>query len=419
MLGSWLTDNRKPDRLEYDLILIEMIGVPADKLARPAGDRIGHRGGRASDRRRPGAGARGESRDRRTGPPLRCRRARAASHDYETHLAISTTSWISCPVPFKKTDALRQIASVPGLFPGSYLIVDNQDTSGACLGWLRDNVLTPDDGLQPQSEISFESLTALAATAPAGSGRVLFTPWMWGQRTPVDDKYARGGFYNLQLRTTRADLVRAVLEGIAYNNRWLLESVERFAKRRLDPLRIVGGGAASDLWCQVHADVMSRPVERISEPVHTSLRGAGLLAGMALREVDPDELRTLVPVEGTSGPTRRTARCTTVCTPSSRSSTLRSRVCSAASTGGPAHLDVAADRLRLDQDLRAVVLSHRGGGGSGPTSMSVDTRPDRVPVSNRMSAPGATATTMSPLTALRQESRRRRRARSAGRRSAL
>jgi xylulokinase len=93
-----------------------------------------------------------------------------------------------------------------------------------------------------------------------------------------------------------------VLEGIAYNNRWLLESVERFAKRRLAPLRVVGGGAESDLWCQVHADVMSRTVERISEPVHASLRGAGLLAGMALREVDPDELRTLVPLEGTFRP---------------------------------------------------------------------------------------------------------------------
>ncbi len=301
MFGCWLTDNRKPYRLEYDQTLIEMIGVPADKLAplRATGSVIG-------------VVAPAVAADLGLAPGVKVvtgvpdlHTAAAGSgcvHDYETHLAISTTSWISCPVPFKKTDALRQIASVPGLFPGSYLIVDNQDTSGACLGWLRDNVLTPDDGLQPPAEISYESLTALAATAPAGSGRVLFTPWMSGQRTPVDDKYARGGFYNLQLQTTRADLVRAVLEGIAYNNRWLLESVERFAKRRLAPLRIVGGGAASDLWCQVHADVMSRTVERISEPVHASLRGAGLLAGMALREVDPDELRTLVPVEGTFRP---------------------------------------------------------------------------------------------------------------------
>ena len=240
----WLTDNRKPYRLEYDQTLIEMIGVPADKLAplRATGSVIG-------------VVAPAVAADLGLAPGVKVvtgvpdlHTAAAGSgcvHDYETHLAISTTSWISCPVPFKKTDALRQIASVPGLFPGSYLIVDNQDTSGACLGWLRDNILTPDDGLQPPAEISYESLAALAATATAGSGRVLFTPWMSGQRTPVDDKYARGGFYNLQLQTTRAELVRAVLEGIVYNNRWLLESVERFAKRRLAPLRIVGGGAAS------------------------------------------------------------------------------------------------------------------------------------------------------------------------------
>jgi xylulokinase len=105
------------------------------------------------------------------------------------------------------------------------------------------------------------------------------------------------------LRTKRANLVRAVLEGVAFSNRWLLESVERFVGRRLDNIRIIGGGARSDLWCQIHADVCNREFERTADPVHASLRGAGLLAGLALEAISPDEVRELVPVDRRFVPT--------------------------------------------------------------------------------------------------------------------
>jgi xylulokinase len=221
--------------------------------------------------------------------------------DYQTHLAISTTSWISCPVPMKKTDVLRQIASVPGLTPGRFLVADNHDTGGLCLQWLRDNVIGPADGvLDGQVDApppSFDALTALAGRVPAGSGDVLFTPWLAGERSPVDDRHARGGFHNLSLATTRAHLVRAVLEGVAYNSRWLHDAVERFVRRRLDPVRVIGGGATSDLWCQIHADVMGRTMERVAEPLHANLRGAATLAAVALGEVDLEEIAGLVPVD--------------------------------------------------------------------------------------------------------------------------
>lgn len=301
MVGTWLTDNRHLDRLAYDPSLVARIGIPAHKLPplRPTGSVLGEVA--------PGVAAElglGPGVSVVTGvPDLHSAAVGAGSiAAYETNLAISTTTWISCPVPFKKTDPFRQIASVPGITPGAYLVVDNQDTSGICLQWLRDNVLAPEDGLVPAADVSYAALSALAATAPAGSGRVLFTPWMMGQRTPVDDRWARGGFYNLSLRTDRSHLVRSVLEGVAFNNRWLGESVDRFVKRRLGPIRIIGGGASSDLWCQIHADVMDKTFERVAEPVHAGLRGAGLLAGLALGAVEPSEVRSLVPVDATFRP---------------------------------------------------------------------------------------------------------------------
>jgi xylulokinase len=217
--------------------------------------------------------------------------------DYEAHLVISTTSWISCPVPMKKTDAVHQIASVPGLRPGRYLVADNHDAAGLCLHWLRDNIVAPDDGLLEPATPGFDAMTALAETVAPGSGDVVFTPWLAGERSPVDDRNARGGFHNLSLHTTRAHLVRAVLEGVAYNSRWLHDAVERFVRRRLDPLRLIGGGAASPLWCQIHADVMGRTMERVAEPLHANLRGAAILAGLALGEFGEDEVAGLVPVD--------------------------------------------------------------------------------------------------------------------------
>ena len=281
MTAAWLTDNRHGGRLAYEPGLVRMAGIDGSKLPplRATGSVMGTvRGDVASDL---GLGA-GVAVVAGT-PDLHSAAVGAGTlDDFRCHMAISTSSWISCPVGFKKTDPLRQIATVPGVLPGQYLVVNNHETAAACLQWLRDQVLTPDDrpGLGPRP--GFAELTKLAATVPPGSGSILFTPWLTGERSPIDDRNARAGFHNLSLGTGRAAMVRAVLEGVAYNNRWLHEAVEHFVKRRLDPVRVFGGGAQSDLWCQIHADVMNRTIERVADPVHATLRGAAILAGMAL-----------------------------------------------------------------------------------------------------------------------------------------
>ena len=72
----------------------------------------------------------------------------------------------------------------------------------------------------------------------------MFTPWLSGERTPSTTTTIRASFVNLSLQTRREDLVRAVYEGVAFNTRWLLETVERFVGRRLDPITLIGGGPA-------------------------------------------------------------------------------------------------------------------------------------------------------------------------------
>jgi xylulokinase len=205
---------------------------------------------------------------------------------YEAHVTISTTAWIGCEVPFKRTDVLHQMASVPGVRPNSYLIANNHETAGLCLQWLRDSVLGAD----------YTQLIALAANIPAGSGGVMFTPWLNGERSPVEDRTLRGGFLNVSLAAGRGHFVRAVLEGVAFNARWLLDAVEGFARRPMASLRILGGGAQSDLWCQIHADILGRRLERVADPMFASLRGAGLFAAISLGKVSLADVRGLVVV---------------------------------------------------------------------------------------------------------------------------
>ena len=217
---------------------------------------------------------------------------------YEAHVTISTTSWIACEVPFKRTDVIHQMATVPGLRRGGYLVANNHETAGVCLQWLRESVLSGDGVAAP----SYDELCRLASSAAPGSGGVIFTPWLKGERTPVEDRTLRAGFLNVSMATDRAQLVRSVLEGVAFNARWLLDAVEGFVRRPLPVLRILGGGAASDLWCQIHADVMGRRIERVADPMYANLRGAALFAGISLGKLSLDDVRGMVRVTDTFEP---------------------------------------------------------------------------------------------------------------------
>jgi xylulokinase len=297
----WLTDNRHTDVLAYDPALVATVGVNRAKLPPliRAGSVVAPVTAAVADE----LGIPVQAAVVNGLPDLHASAVGSGCLGIrQAHMAVSTTTWVSCPVPRKKTDVLRQIASVPGFFPGQFLMVNNQRTSGRCLEWLRDQVVTPGDGLVDGAAPDLAALTKLAETVPAGARGVVFTPWLDGENSPIDDARARAGFHNLGLRTSRADMVRAVLEGVAYNASWLLEAADHFVGHRLDPVRLIGGGTQSDLWCQIIADVADRRMERVAEPLLTGLRGAGLYAGMVLGEVRPDEVHDLVPVDATFTP---------------------------------------------------------------------------------------------------------------------
>jgi xylulokinase len=141
---------------------------------------------------------------------------------------------------------------------------------------------------------------------PPGSHGVIFTPWLNGERTPVDDERLRGGWFNLSLSTDKPTLVRAVFEGVALNARWMHGAVESFVRRSqpagLKELTFIGGGAGSALWCQIMADVLDVTVHQADQPVLANVRGAGLIGAVALGRLGWDDVPATVTIRETFTP---------------------------------------------------------------------------------------------------------------------
>ncbi|HEU5331372.1 MAG TPA: FGGY-family carbohydrate kinase [Actinocrinis sp.] len=287
----WCTDNRDVHHVAWDPALVRRCGLDPDKLPAlvPPGTVVGPLTARAAEELGLSASAVVVA---GTGDTTAAAIGAGAVRDFDAHLYVGTSAWISCHVPYKKTDLRTSVASLPAAVPGRYWIATVQDVAGKAVDWLIDNVLH-----DTRPERALEELNALAASSPPGARGVLFTPWLNGERTPVDDSALRGGWFNASLATDRADLARSVFEGIALNARWMLEAVERFTGRELRPLRFIGGGASSALWCQAMADVLDRPILQAAEPVLANVRGAALLASVALGELAWDQIPDLVRIE--------------------------------------------------------------------------------------------------------------------------
>ena len=113
-----------------------------------------------------------------------------------------------------------------------------------CLEWLKSNVVYHEEQLKAEAGVAsiFQLLDQLAERIEPGAEGLMFTPWMFGERSPLDDSFVRAGLYNLSLRHSRDHMIRAVLEGIAFNTRWAMETLEALYSP-VTELNIIGGGA--------------------------------------------------------------------------------------------------------------------------------------------------------------------------------
>lgn len=204
-------------------------------------------------------------------------------------LCIGTTSVLIAALDRKDLDADHQLVSMPSP-TGGYMLMAENGIGGKALDHVLHGLLAVDDALGDHHQAdAHERVPALVAASAPGAGGVLFLPWLGGAMAPVDDPFMRGGFVGVTLGSTRADLVRATLEGLAHNLRWLLGPAEAFCGHPFEHVVFGGGGARSATWGQILADVLDRPIHRLADPAHVNGRAAALLALAHHGEVDLDE----------------------------------------------------------------------------------------------------------------------------------
>ena len=155
--------------------------------------------------------------------------------------------------------------------PGRWHVMGVTQAAGLSLRWVRDKLCN--DG-----KASYDQLTAEAAVVPPGAEDLLWTPYLMGERTPHLDGLARAALVGLTASHGRGHIVRAVLEGVAFSLRDTFTIFEEM-NVPVRSIRLGGGGARSDLWRQIQADVYGRDVE-IVEAEEGAAYGAAILAGV-------------------------------------------------------------------------------------------------------------------------------------------
>ncbi len=178
--------------------------------------------------------------------------------------------------------------------PGRWHLMGVMLSAAGSLRWYRDTLA---------SGVDFDALLAPAAEAPPGSEGLLFLPYLTGERTPHPDPLARGAFVGLTVRHSQAHLTRAVLEGVSFGLRDSFELIKSAGLAEIKQVRVSGGGAKSDLWRQIMADVLDVELVTVNT-TEGAAYGAALLAGVgagAWPDVDT-ACQTCVKVTGSTSP---------------------------------------------------------------------------------------------------------------------
>ena len=226
-----------------------------------------------------------------------------------THIYVGTSGWVSTVVEKQMVDTNARIAAIVGA-DKTFNYFAEMETAGKCLEWVRDHLALDEIGIYLEKYLQTDSpeppiervitsegsplesvhvslygylIESIENVAPGCDG-VLFAPWLHGNRCPFEDGEVKGVFFNIGIETGKSKLIRAVLEGVCFHLRWMLEAQGK--KITLpDTLRFVGGGALAPFTCQLLADITGKTVQTVENPQNAGAAGAALLAAVGLKKI--------------------------------------------------------------------------------------------------------------------------------------
>jgi len=206
-----------------------------------------------------------------------------------SYLYLGTSGWLALTSPGGRAEPTSGVFTLRHPEPAWTLLIGPLLMAAGNLEWLRRQL----------GEAPYEALEALARSAPPGSGGVLYLPYLAGERSPFRNPRARAAFLGIGAATGRAELVRSVMEGVAFALRSVAEAMPQPQvgggsggaggagasggdTGEVGPIGAAGGGCRSDLWCEIIAAVLRRPLHRLVGAQDVGIRGAAILAGRAM-----------------------------------------------------------------------------------------------------------------------------------------
>lgn len=199
------------------------------------------------------------------------------------YMCIGSAGWIAVAGKEPIFDLVARPMSLCHVVPELYTTQIIMYSAGIAYKWMRDEIFLGDGSATDPMDsetVPFERMDQLARTASPGAGGVIFLPYMRSGGAPYYDLDASAAFLGISLTTQKADLLRATLEGVAYNLRMMVKCLERSGPFK--QIRIIGGGANSRIWKQILANVMQKDILTLSAQQEANTLGAALVGGVGV-----------------------------------------------------------------------------------------------------------------------------------------
>ncbi len=225
----------------------------------------------------------------------------------DTHIYCGTSGWVITVTDKQMVDVTAMIAAIVGAQSGKYNYFAEMETAGKSLAWVKDHLALDEIGVYlEKTDVTqdieavytslYDYMSHVVEAVPPGSGGVIFTPWLHGNRCPFEDPLSTGMFFGIKIETGKTEMIRAVMEGIFYHLSWMLECQNKKLKTS-DTVMFVGGGAQSDIMCQMLADISGANIATVASPQNVGSAGAAAVVAVGLGIIpNLESVKNFVPI---------------------------------------------------------------------------------------------------------------------------
>lgn len=221
------------------------------------------------------------------------------ARDGSANLYIGTGGWIGVASNTLANDPQLPFWALNHIKPDKWIIAADLDTAGGSLMWFRDQLCSEEIHKANTSGTSaYQLLSDMATNIEPGANQLLFFPWLSGERGHLGIGHnARGGFVGLVFGHTKPHMVRAIMEGVAYHYRWMIDAIEQSGVE-VSVIKAIGGGCKGKTWIQIMSDVLNRELLVLKSPQEAGSVGAALTTSAGLGYYpDLDSADDLIPID--------------------------------------------------------------------------------------------------------------------------